>query len=192
MGDFVEQWITSIADVDPQDWDQCVNGSGDSDPFNHRSSYISGRPFIEHSFLLGLEKTGCVGGDTGWTPQHLTLYRDHELVAVSPCYIKLNSEGEFIFDWSWADAAYRAGLPYYPKRLVASPFSPVHGPRLLCKQGLSPQEKRAAQCALIEALGGLDHGPIATGSHCLFISEEESLLFAEAGWAIRDLSLIHI
>ena len=67
----------------------------------------------------------------GWQPHHFALYRDDELVAAAPCYVKGNSHGEYVFDWSWAGAYERNGLDYYPKLLSAVPYSPVTGPRLL-------------------------------------------------------------
>jgi uncharacterized protein len=84
---------------------------------------------------------GCVGESLGWVPQHLAL-RDArgDLVAAAPCYLKFNSYGEFVFDWSWADAYRRKGLRYYPKLVIASPYTPATGPRLLT--GDSPARER--------------------------------------------------
>jgi predicted N-acyltransferase len=89
-------------------------------------------PFLRHEFLAAMEHHGCVGESSGWLPNHLAL-RDHtgQLVAAAPCYLKFNSYGEFVFDWSWADSYRRHGLAYYPKLVVASPYTPATGPRLL-------------------------------------------------------------
>lgn len=88
-------------------------------------------PFLRHEFLAGLERFGCVGDHWGWLPHHLALYDDEHLVGAVPMYLKYNSYGELVFDWNWADAYRRAGLDYYPKLVVAVPYSPVSGPRLL-------------------------------------------------------------
>src|SRR5574338_1574581 len=88
-------------------------------------------PFLDHAFLSGLEEHGCLDAAHGWTPHHLGLYQGGRLVAAAPLYLKTNSHGEFVFDWSWAHAYARNGLDYYPKLLCAVPYSPVAGPRLL-------------------------------------------------------------
>lgn len=99
-----------------------------------------GAPFVDARFLKALEETGCVGPQTGWLP-----ISDLD----SPAYLKTHSHGEFVFDWMWADAAHRAGIRWYPKLLVAAPFSPVVGPRLGLKAH-SPQ-KGAESLERIEA-----------------------------------------
>ncbi|TCV93144.1 hypothetical protein EC912_1053 [Luteibacter rhizovicinus] len=90
-----------------------------------------GNPFVSHAFLHGMESKGCLREDYGWKPYHLAIYEGSRLAAAAPMYLKGNSHGEFVFDWSWASAWERAGGDYYPKLLVASPYSPVPGPRLL-------------------------------------------------------------
>jgi predicted N-acyltransferase len=89
-------------------------------------------PFLRHEFIAAMEHHGCVGEALGWVPHHLAL-RDTagRLLAAAPCYLKFNSYGEFVFDWSWAEAYRRHGLAYYPKLVVASPYTPATGPRLL-------------------------------------------------------------
>src|SRR5258708_13468417 len=81
-------------------------------------------PFLDHAFLAGLEQHDCLRAEYGWIAHHLGLYRGAELVAAAPLYIKLNSHGEYVFDWSWAGAYARAGLDYYLKLLSPSPSSP--------------------------------------------------------------------
>jgi len=95
----------------------------------------SGSPFLEWGWLASLEDAGCIGAGTGWLPQHLTLWDGEVLVAACPLYVKGHSQGEFVFDHGWADAAERAGLAYYPKLLVGVPFTPVTGARLLAHPG---------------------------------------------------------
>lgn len=89
-------------------------------------------PFLTHAFLSALEQAACLGTKTGWIPRPLIFEDESQsLIAAVPAYLKFNSFGEFVFDWSWAEAYDRAGLAYYPKLVVAAPFTPASGPRLL-------------------------------------------------------------
>jgi predicted N-acyltransferase len=88
-------------------------------------------PFLRFEFLAALETHQGVGQRFGWLPCFLTAYEGAELVGAVPLYLKNNSYGEFVFDWSWADAYQRAGLAYYPKAVVAVPYTPATGPRIL-------------------------------------------------------------
>lgn len=97
-------------------------------------------PFLRHEFLAGLERFGCVGEHWGWLPHHLALYDSERLIGAVPMYLKYNSYGELVFDWNWADAYRRAGLDYYPKLVVAAPYSPVSGPRLLIADEMDRQQ----------------------------------------------------
>src|SRR5262249_60223410 len=95
------------------------------------------QPFLRHEFLAALEHQHCVGGTTGWRPQHV-IARDAAgaLVGAMPLYLKQHSWGEFVFDWSWAEAYREHGLAYYPKLVCAVPFTPVSGARLLTAPGV--------------------------------------------------------
>lgn len=108
--------LSRIADVDAAAWDALVP---------------DGNPFVRHAFLHALEASGSLRPELGWEPRHVAGFRDGRLVAAAPAYLKHNSHGEFVFDWHWADASHRLGITYYPKLLVAVPYSPVPGPRLL-------------------------------------------------------------
>ncbi len=112
------QILQSLSDVDADEWNKLA---GD-------------QPFLRHEFLCNLEQSGCATTETGWESQHLTLWRDRELVGAMPLYLKHHSYGEYIFDWAWADAYHRSGLNYYPKLLSAIPFTPVTGTRLLASE----------------------------------------------------------
>jgi predicted N-acyltransferase len=90
-------------------------------------------PFVAHAFLDGMERHGVVDVRHGWTPRHLALWEDGELLAAAPAYLKDNSHGEFVFDHAWAHAYARHGQDYFPKWLCAVPYSPVTGPRLLAR-----------------------------------------------------------
>ncbi|MDV3241079.1 MAG: GNAT family N-acetyltransferase [Methylocaldum sp.] len=109
--------IRNIGAVEPEAWNALTDGA---------------YPFLRHEFLLALEECGCLGEHVGWIPYHVVIEdSERRLVGALPAYLKLNSFGEFVFDWAWADAYERAGMPYYPKLVVASPFTPATGPRLL-------------------------------------------------------------
>ncbi|MDZ7840808.1 MAG: GNAT family N-acetyltransferase [Gammaproteobacteria bacterium] len=125
--------IDSLDEIDAAVWDRL-----------NRGDY----PFARHAFLAGLERTGCVRAETGWQPRHLLVYENAAAdtpVGAVPLYLKSHSWGEYVFDWAWADAYERAGLPYYPKLLCAIPFTPATGPRLLvAPDGDRPEDVRRA------------------------------------------------
>jgi len=98
------------------------------------------QPFLSHAFLTALHETGCASPEAGWSPRYLTAWRDGALVGALPLYAKAHSYGEYVFDWGWADAYRRHGRRYYPKWLVAIPFTPVPGPRVLSPE---PATRRA-------------------------------------------------
>jgi len=156
-----------------------------------------GSPFVEHAWLDCFEEAGCVDiseerfeGDhaTAWTPAHLALHRGEELVAVAPAYFKTNSEGEFVFDWSWADLARRMGLRYYPKLIVASPFSPVTGERVLVAPG---QDRMEATTAMAHAVRALAKEAGCSSAHALFVRDEEARVWADAGYLRRSSVQFH-
>ncbi len=137
------------------------------------------QPFLRHEFFDALERTGCVGAHAGWQVQHLLLHdADGAPAALVPLYRKSHSYGEYVFDWAWADAYARSGLHYYPKWLVAVPFTPVPGVRIAARDA---DARRAA----IEAL--LAHARRSTLSslHVLFPLDEEAALLNEAGMMLR-------
>lgn len=151
-------------------------------------------PFLRWSFLTALEETGCVGPGTGWTPRPLTLWRrdddagsPDELVAALPMYIKMHSAGEFVFDWGWADAAERAGLAYYPKAVVAVPFTPVPGPRLLVDEEVAGDVDApdALRRRLVEEAADFADAEGLSSVHFNFVVPEERDLLREGGLPIR-------
>jgi hypothetical protein len=135
-------------------------------------------PFVRHEFLAALERQGCVGERTGWHPHHLLLYEGTSLVGALPMYLKLHSYGEYVFDWAWADAYERCGLAYYPKLVVAVPYTPVTGPRLL-----SPGDTRASRirAALIEAAIAFAREVEVSSLHWLFAESEDASALSEQG-----------
>jgi hypothetical protein len=139
-------------------------------------------PFLEWEWLASLEDAGCVGPETGWAPRPLLLRDAGRLVAACPLYLKGHSEGEFVFDWGWADAAQRAGIDYYPKLLVGAPFTPVAGARLLS----APGEDRARRVEeLARALAELCRGNRFSGVHVNFCRADEHAALSAAGFLPR-------
>ena len=123
--DAVVKFVSSIAAVDSAQWDSCANP--DPSVFN---------PFVSHAFLKALEDSHAVGRGSGWLPRHLVLEDEAgNVAAAAPAYLKLHSQGEYVFDHGWAEAYEQAGGRYYPKLQIAVPFTPVPGPRLLVKPG---------------------------------------------------------
>jgi predicted N-acyltransferase len=155
-----------IADIAPAEWDACAGGSN---------------PFVSHAFLSALEDSGSAGARTGWLPQHAAL-RDGAgaLVAAAPMYAKSHSYGEYVFDHGWANALERAGGNYYPKLQVAVPFSPVPGPRLLCRPDAGVPPAALAQ-ALVQACKQLRLSSV----HATFCTEADCAALEEAGWLRR-------
>lgn len=132
-------------------------------------------PFVSHEFLSGLERGGCIGGSTGWAANHLVAYAQpdrRQLIGAVPMYLKFHSYGEYVFDWAWADAYARAGLEYYPKLVVAVPFAPVTGPRILAADN-------TVRHALVEC--ALDHAKHlgVSSVHWLFLESADVQVLAD-------------
>ena len=139
-------------------------------------------PFISHAFLSGLEQHGCLRADYGWRAHHLGLYERGELIAAAPLYLKYNSHGEYVFDWSWASAYERAGLDYYPKLLAAVPYSPVTGARLLVAPGGRASTLRST---LAQTLAATIQGAGLSSAHVNFVDDADAETMTEAGWLPR-------
>lgn len=140
-------------------------------------------PFTSHAFLSALEKSGVVGGTSGWLPRYLLLTEDSStLVAALPMYEKHHSWGEYVFDWAWANAWQQYGLAYYPKLVVAVPFTPVTGRRLLVAEGHDSE-------LLIEQLqnAAISYAQDAGYSslHILFPTNQECRALEKHGLLIR-------
>ena len=145
-------------------------------------------PFLKYEFLSALEKTGCVGGNTGWQAAHLVLKKANQLVGAMPLYLKQHSYGEFVFDWSWAQAYEQQGLNYYPKILGAIPFTPVQGSRILYLAGLNKTE---IQNALIKGLKSLLIENELSSAHVLFPTTGEVEQLKGHGFLLRDSVQFH-
>jgi predicted N-acyltransferase len=149
--------IKRLADISVDEWNR-VTGTTN--------------PFLRHEFLAALERHNCVGEAFGWYPQHIAVFDDAgTLAGLAPMYLKDNSYGEFVFDWSWADAYHRAGKPYYPKLVSAIPYTPVTGPRLLVRDDA---DRTAVRELLIDRALTLARQTHCSSLHWLFTDAEDT------------------
>lgn len=148
----------------------------------------NGNPFLDYHFLSGLEKHKCLNGH-GWYPCHILAESDGSLVGALPLYFKTNSIGEFVFDWSWAEAYERAGGHYYPKLVSAIPFTPATGARYLVKKE-SP-EYMDIKKSLLSAARKLAEETGVSGLHILFPDDIDRKFLAEQGLMIRTSYQYH-
>jgi uncharacterized protein len=155
--DYRMQVIEDLAAVSASDWDRLHAATAPG----------SANPFVDYRFLAALAKSGSVGESTGWAPRFVLLEKGKELVAAAPLFEKHHSYGEYVFDWAWADAYRRNHLDYYPKGLVAVPFTPVPGPRLLAVDA-------AARAALAQGLLVAARHLEWSSVHVLFPDEADS------------------
>ena len=165
--------VERIADVPAPQWD-ALGGE------NH--------PFTRHAFLDALERHDCVGERVGWIPSHILVHAGERLVGATPAYVKLHSQGEFVFDWSWAEAYARHGLEYYPKLISAIPFTPSTGPRLLVHRAAPGRTVRR-----VLAAGAVEVAK-ATGAssfHWLFPREPDAVSLEQSGLLIRSGCQFH-
>jgi len=139
-------------------------------------------PFLEWEWLASLEEAGVLGRAAGWIPRPLVVREGGQLIAACPAYLKLNSEGEFVFDWNWADAAERAGIRYYPKLLVGVPFTPVAGARVLVR---ADQDRARWIRTIAVALKELCASNELSSVHVNFCAPDEIEPFQSAGFDLR-------
>ncbi len=148
--------VERIAEIPRSEWDACAGGDN---------------PFLSHDFLDALEQSLSVAADEGWLPRHLAAYdAEGRLAAASPVYLKGHSQGEYVFDHSWAHAWERAGGSYYPKLLCAVPFTPVTGRRFLVRPDLDAALYRQA---LMQAMTTLAENAGVATFHVNFLTREE-------------------
>jgi predicted N-acyltransferase len=158
------------------------------DPVEWNALTGDNNPFVEHAFLALLESSGSVGEGTGWMPAHVLVRKDGRLVGAAPTYVKTDSYGEYIFDWVWADAYQRLGLPYYPKVTVAVPFTPATGPRLL----VAPDaDKDAIRLKLLEGIEEVRLAMKSLSVHLLFCQNEEAHFLEQQGFIRRSTHQFH-
>jgi hypothetical protein len=173
--DYVTQVVNDPRAVSAADW----NGLLDATP----GGACDG-PFMRHEYLCALHTSGSATPDTGWTPHWVLLWHGHQLAAAAPLYAKTHSYGEYVFDWAWARAYADHGLDYYPKGLVAVPFTPVPGPRLLA---LNETARQALVTAIQQQAIAQDWSSV----HLLFAAEADMRSTAQAGWMPRQTVQFH-
>jgi len=170
MTEVVARVAEGVAALPRAEWDACAG---------------TANPFISWDFLTALEESGSVGPGTGWQALPLVIDgADGRIAAAAPVYAKAHSQGEYVFDHGWAEAWQRAGGDYYPKLQIASPFSPVPGPRLLLRE-------EAQAPALIAGIETLVERNGLSSAHATFIAPEQVPLFEAAGWLLREDSQFH-
>lgn len=165
------QWLDSISKVKAADWN---------------ALFPADYPFTRHEFLQALESGGSVGRgsgrQTGWLVRHFVLWQDEKLIAAVPAYLKLHSYGEYLFDWSFAEAYQNYGLDYYPKLLLAIPFTPAEGPRL----GLAAAMDKAQLLQwLQQGVGQLNQLLPLSHLQCLYAEPDDQQAFRDAGFVER-------
>lgn len=136
-------------------------------------------PFLEWCWLHNMESSHSVTANTGWLPNHLTLWRDNVLIGAAPLYIKGHSQGEFVFDHQWADLAYRIGVDYYPKLLGMSPLTPAEGYRFLIAPGEDEEEITAVMVREIDDFC-VRHN--ISGCHFLYVDPQWQLVLEKQGF----------
>ena len=172
--------IAKMSDIDPEEWDSCLSGPKGQ----------PGAPFLSHAFLNALEISQSANSTTGWIPRHLILRKEtNELVAACPLYMKSHSQGEYVFDHTWAQAFERAGGDYYPKLQCAVPFSPVTGPRLLASA-------EAADCleyrkCIAQGLIDITRKMQLSSLHVTFCTKADADLLKDQGFLIRHDTQFH-
>ncbi|MEC8254438.1 MAG: GNAT family N-acetyltransferase, partial [SAR324 cluster bacterium] len=166
--------LHSLREVPPESWNRLI---GDAFPFS------------EYDYLLALEEGQCVGIEPGWEPRYLTLWEGKQLQAACYLYRKTNSNGEYIFDWDWANAYQRYGQRYFPKLTSAVPFTPATGPKLLVAADAS--NPRELQRQLLASALELAQQEGCSSLHFLFIPAEEREIYEAAGLLLRHSFQFH-
>ena len=172
--------LTSLHDIAAELWDACAcpEAADGGRPYD---------PFSTHRFLLALEDSRSVGPGTGWEPRYLTAWQDDRIIGVAPLYAKSHSQGEYIFDFSWAHAYENAGGRYYPKLQIAIPFTPATGRRLLARPGSEAE----AMSALVQGAVQLASDNRLSSLHITFCTEDEALAGEAMGLMRRTTQQFH-
>ncbi len=171
---YVTRVLTRADEVNPEVWNALL-AFQDAGQLN---------PFVRHEYLAAMHASGSATPETGWTPRWLTLWEGQELVAACALQLKTHSYGEYVFDWAWANAYQQHGLAYYPKAVVAPPFTPVPGPRLLARDAHARQYLARALCDWCQAQG-------LSSLHLLFLSEADAAACTAVGLMLRQTVQFH-
>jgi predicted N-acyltransferase len=163
--EFHISWKNRMASIDRNQWDNIA--------------YALKTPFLEWDWLHQMEVSGSIIEKTGWIPNHLTIWAGKQLVACAPLYIKIHSEGEFVYDHAWADVASRLGIRYYPKIIGMTPVTPVAGYRFLIAPGMDEVEITKLMAITIDRFC-IEHK--LSGSHFLFVEPDWKDLMKRLGY----------
>ncbi|MDQ0080353.1 putative N-acyltransferase [Variovorax boronicumulans] len=172
MNDYVIRVLSSPADVSPDAWNALL--AAEAEP----------SPFMRHEYLAALNDSRSATPESGWMLQFVTLWQGEQLQAACPFYIKDHSYGEYVFDWAWANAYEQHGLAYYPKAVVAVPFTPVPGTRLLARDAQS-------RTLLVQGLVALCKQEELSSLHLLFGADADIAACTEAGLMLRNTVQFH-
>ncbi|MGA8864177.1 MAG: GNAT family N-acetyltransferase [Gallionella sp.] len=167
MNSLTLKLLEDLAEISAVEWDAMTGNN----------------PFVSYAYLYALQQSGCTSAQFGWKAQFITLWQQGRLQGAIPLYIKMNSYGEHVFDWAWADAYHRHGLRYYPKLVCTVPFTPVTGPRLLATPSSDRDEVRKL---LLKAALQYAEETGMSSLHCLFPDEADSLLMQQQGMMLRQ------
>ena len=170
--DYVIRVHTSPLDVDADAWDALL------------CAQPGATPFMCHAYLAALHASGSATAATGWSPHFFTLELNQQWVAACVVYLKTHSYGEYVFDWAWANAYAQNGLAYYPKAVIAVPFTPVPGTRLLARTA-------DARKKLISVLLQWCQERDLSSLHLLFESDADQKAGVEVGMLQRHTVQFH-
>ena len=166
--------VQSLSEIDEATWQRFANLEGSPRD-----------PFLSYAFLNALEQSGSVSADVGWLPYHLVLEDEaKQPLGVMPLYLKGHSQGEYIFDYSWADAFERAGGRYYPKMLSAIPFTPATGRRLLVASS-------EHESALVSGAAQIASEMNISSVHLNFLDQAAWRRRGDEGWLLRTHKQYH-
>jgi hypothetical protein len=178
--DIVARIAGSASSVGEATWNACANPEGSASP----------PPFTRYEFFEAVEESGSATARTGWRPCHLMIERAGEVLGLMPLYLKSHSQGEYVFDWGWADAFERAGGQYYPKLQASVPFTPVTGQKLLVSAG-DAEHTESIQNALLAAGASAVSQLDASSLHITFLTETEWRAAASLGYLQRADQQFH-
>lgn len=173
--DYVIRVLNSPLEVNAAEWNALLATQSPGEPAN---------PFMRHEYLAALHQSGSATPETGWTPRFVTLWQGKALAGACALYLKEHSYGEYVFDHAWANAYQQHGLEYYPKALVAVPFTPVPGARLLARTA----DERSL---LIKALVAWCTEEDLSSLHLLFTADEDVTACEDAGLMLRHTVQFH-
>ena len=173
--DYVIRVLTSPLEVNAADWNTLLASQSPESTLS---------PFMRHEYLAAMHQSGSATPKTGWTPRFATLWHHDTLVGACALYLKDHSYGEYVFDHAWANAYEQHGMQYYPKALVAPPFTPVPGPRLLARNAVE-------RLLLVKAVIAWCVEEKLSSLHVLFTSDEDVKACEEAGMMLRHTVQFH-